>query len=546
MRYVSGAAVAFLLGALSACGGGTPDTAVEQARAPTDQTAAANGQLAMAAKVPSGATPISASLNAGDQVVVSSTVTTQSRGKGTPIPSGLEAIALAGSASIATQGAQQYLVSFTTSPTLAPGIHQGSFTVKFCVKFLKNSSACQAFAQGLDIQVPYTINVAGAPANISGEWNTFQRDAKHTGYVPVTLDTSKFSKIWEWTDPAGGRITAATIADGRVAVSQDKYFAEQSTYVLNKSSGIQLWSHNFGYVFGLNPPAMKDGKLYVATGGHSDTYMWGFDAQTGANLFSTPFSAQWEHYMAPTIADGDVFTAGGYYGGLYSFSASGGGQNWFVPGPQNDMFTPAVNSTDAFYYAYGTLYDINRADGSVRFTITDPYYAWNGYSQISAPILGSSGNNVIAFSGSQFSGTASSSTGGYYARKLLNFDLTQRTISWQSANAYITQPALANATLYAGALTSARLDALGEQDGLVKWSWTATSGDTRTCRNVIATNNLIFVSTDIAVYAIDAASHQTVWSYPVAGDLSMDNGETLVISVGCRESQGKLIAIKLK
>jgi hypothetical protein len=534
------------LSALSACGGGTAEVAVEQDQAPANQAAATTGEPGMAARVPSSATPITASLNPGDQVVLSSTVITQSKGKGTPIPSGLEALALAGSASVASQGPQQYLISFTTSPTLTPGVHQGSFTVKFCVKFFRNSPACQAFAQGLDIQVPYTISVAAAPTNTSGEWNTFQRDAQHTGYVPVTLDTSKFSKIWEWNDPAGGRITAATIADGRVAVSQDRYFAEQSTYVLSKSSGSPLWSHNFGYIAGLNPPAMKDGKLYVATSGHSYTYMWGFDAQTGAQLFSTPFSAQWEHYLAPTIADGDVFTAGGYYGGLYSFSASDGGQKWFAPGPQNDMFTPAVNSTDAYYYAYGTLYDINRADGSVRFAINDPYYTWNGYSQISAPILGSSGNNVIAFSGSQFSGTASSSTGGYYARKLLNFDLAQRTISWQSAGAYITQPALANSTLYAGALSSARLDALGEQDGLVKWSWNATSGDTRTCRNVIVTNNLIFVSTDIAVYAIDVASHQTVWSYPVSGDLSMDNGDTLVISVGCRESQGKLIAIKLK
>jgi hypothetical protein len=547
MRYQNGL-VAFLVVALSACGGGGGDGATEPPQSASPQSArietAGTSAKGVAPAAPVAPKPISANLSAGDQVVVSFTATTNT--KGTAMVSGLDEIALAGSLSVKTQGIREFLISFTTSPTLTAGTYRGFVTVNFCVKFLKGSTGCQSVARGQEVRVPFEIVVGGTPVNIAGEWNTFQRDAKHTGYVPVTLDTSKFSKIWEWTDPAGGRITAPTIADGRVAISQDRYFAEQTTFVLNKLSGTAVWSHNFGYIAGLNPPAMKDGKLYVATSGHSDTYLWGFNAATGEKLFSTPFSAQWEHYLAPTIADGDVFTAGGYHGGIYSFAAADGAQKWFTAGPQNDMFTPAVSATDAYYYAYGYLYAVNRADGSLRFTIPDPYYSWYGYSQISAPILGSSGANVIAFSGSNFSGTASSSTGGYSARKLLNFDLAQRTIAWQSANAYVTQPALLNSTLYAGLLTTPRIDAIGEQDGLVKWSWTATSGDSRTCRNVIATNNLIFVSTDVAVYAIDIASRKAVWSYPVSGDLAMDNGDTLVISVGCRESQGKLVAIKLK
>lgn len=536
MRKASTWVSIFLVGALSACGGGT-DGGVEQPQAQSPQAAAA--VALKPAKVPVWATPVVGNLRAGEQVVLRSTLSTKN--KGVPFVSGLEQIAMAGTTSIVPQGDGGFLISFMTAPALPAGVHQGSFTVSMCQKLVRGSNACQSFARGLTIAVPYAITVTALPAV---EWNTYQRDAAHTGYVPIDLDVSKFMKIWEWTDPTGGRITGATIADGRVAFSQDKYFTEQSTFVLSKYDGTQLWSHNFGSVAGLNPPAMKDGKLYVATSGHWYTFMWGFDARTGENLFSTPFSAQWEHYLAPTIVDGAVLSAGGYYGGLYSFAPSGAMQ-WFAPDPQNDMFTPAVNATDAIYYAYGRLYVVNRADGTRRFTIDDPNYVWNGYSQISAPILGSL-NNVIAYSGSQFSGTASSSTGGFYARPLLNFDLGARTISWKSAASYITQPALANSTLYAGALTSPRVDALGESNGLVKWSWTASSPATRTCRNVIATNNLIFVSTDVAVHAISVATRQSVWSYPVSGELSMDNGETLVISVGCRESQGKLIAIKLK
>ena len=496
--------------------------------------------FAAAARLSNGATPISASLIEGDQVTVNSMVTTSLRG--TPYLSGTSGIALAGSESITQEGSGQYRVSFTTAPTLQAGTHQGNVAFNVCTKPLSNG-LCKSVAKGSPILIPYTLNVAARPAS---PWNTFQGNEKHTGYVPVTLNPANFAKAWEWSNPTGSAITAATIENGKVAFSEDKYFDTQTTYVVNKSNGSLLWSHNFGYIFGLNPPALKDGTLYVAaTGASQDAFLYAFDAQTGAQKFRSAFGAQWEHYLAPTVADGAVLTNGGVYGGLYSFSTTGGAQQWFKPGPQESMLTPAVSSTDAFFYAYGSLYAVNRADGSVRFSITDPLFTLCCYMQITAPVLGTGGTNVIAFSGDQFSGQASSSAGGYYARSLINFNLDQRNISWRTTNTYITQPALVNSTLFAGTLANPSLDAISELDGTVKWSWKPTSGDTRFCRNVVATQNLIFASTDVAVYAIDINTHQTVWSSPYPGDIAVDD-DTLVISVGCHTSTGKVVAFKLR
>jgi outer membrane protein assembly factor BamB len=520
----------FLISALAACGGGEQEEAQEQS-APL---------AAVRPKPPNGATPIVATLTEGDQLAVQSTVTSFLRGKASL--SGLDGIAVAGSESIVALKNHQFRVTFTIAPTLLPGTHQGNVSFNVCAAVRRDGS-CKTLAKGSPILIAYTLTVVAKPAT---PWNTFQGDERHSGYVPVTLSPANFSKAWEWTHPAGSRITAATIENGRVAFSDDKYFAEQVTYVINKTNAAPIWSHNFGYIFGLNPPALKDNVLYVAATGQSqDAFLYAFDALTGTQKFKSPFGAQWEHYLAPTVADGSVLTNGGTYGGVYSFSTTSGAQQWFAAGPQEAMLTPAVTPTDAFYYSYGSLIDVDRATGAVKFSIADPQFVLCCYTQIAAPIVGTGGKNVIALSGDQVSGVSSSSEGGYRARALINFDLDQRNIAWRTTKAYITHPALAHSTLFAGTLDAPSLDAIGESDGAVKWSWTPTSGDTKFCRNVVATKNLIFASTDVALYAIDINTRQQVWSAPYPGDIALD-GDMLVVSVGCKTSTGKLVGFKLR
>jgi len=47
------------------------------------------------------------------------------------------------------------------------------------------------------------------------------------------------------------------------------------------------------------------------------------------------------------------------------------------------------------------------------------------------------------------------------------------------------------------------LDAVSEADGHVEWSWTPPANDSSFHRNIVVTRNLLFVSTDMNVYATD-------------------------------------------
>jgi len=62
----------------------------------------------------------------------------------------------------------------------------------------------------------------------------------------------------------------------------------------------------------------------------------------------------------------------------------------------------------------------------------------------------------------------------------------------------------------------------------------------------VVTNNLVFVSTDANVYAIDLSSHQAVWQYAKPGMLAISGSSILYIATGATLSDGNLVAIKLK
>jgi len=68
-----------------------------------------------------------------------------------------------------------------------------------------------------------------------------------------------------------------------------------------------------------------------------------------------------------------------------------------------------------------------------------------------------------------------------------------------------------------------------EADGTLLWSWAPVGGDARFESEVLLTKNMVFVSTDLAVYGVDTTSHQTVWSYPLSGRLALSQNGVLYI-----------------
>ena len=371
------------------------------------------------------------------------------------------------------------------------------------------------------------VRVVAGTQDASNEWDTYQANARHTGFVPIALDPQQFTLKWQRQIASGLPLNPVAAADGKVFVSLLVYFLNQDTptfYALDARDGETLWSKAYGSIFSVNPPAYSYGNVYIQTGNHaSDTFLHAYDASTGDLVFDTPHEAQWERYYAPTPFDGSVYVDGGYYGGMYGFDAFSGEQHWFLGLPQYDQWTPAVDDTQVYAYLgeYSPgLYVADRTTGALLFTIPDPAFDWNGWSMDLAPVLGDDGEVLAIHDG-----------------RLIRFDLASRSIGWQRVEQFSGQPSLAAGQIYA--VNGGSLDVLDEHTGAPQWSWTPPAGEAIE-GPLVVTRSHVLASTASNVYAIELISHTAVWSYPVAGALALANESLYVAS-----ADGTLTAISL-
>ncbi len=352
-----------------------------------------------------------------------------------------------------------------------------------------------------DFQGELTVTASGDPAEGPGaEWPMYQADARHTGYRPVTIDPAAF--VPRWTSNLG------VTAYWSIAAAEDKVFCLKTPgptlVALDRATGATLWSHEFQSMFYVGPPSYADGSVYVQTSTASDMYVWAFDAGTGALQFHSKGFTQFGVFLAPTIADGRLYTTGGSFDGAYSVDAVTGDNLWMNDRlAQYDRWAAAVDS--AFIYVFMNpsdtrLYAIDRASGALAYTIvdTDPYVL-NPLGS-SSPVLGSPGRAYAVSRG-----------------RLRGYDLVSHAEAWTLNRNFIGQPAFANGVIYSndgGALT-----ALDELTHTVLWSWRPPAGSL--IDGIVVTNSHAFVSNGGTTYAIDLASHEATWSYPAGGILAI-------------------------
>jgi hypothetical protein len=369
-----------------------------------------------------------------------------------------------------------------------------------------------------------TITVRRPIADWSGavEWTTYQGNASHTGYNPVAMDVRVFQELWS-KNVSTAALNPVTAGDGKVFVSTNSYFGIQQAKSLDARTGTELWSHDFGGIASVNPPAFGNGTVYLQTGGQTDSFLWAMDATTGVVRFRSTYGNQWSRYYAPVVIGTSVYIAGGTYGGMYRFITDGT-QRWFATLNQYDQFVPAVKG--GLVYAYTGSYSpkltvADTATGATLYEIADPGFVWDGWSMNSAPALGGA-SNVLATNGG----------------RLLSFNLQARSIGYAIQANFKGQVSVANGVVYVA--NNGQAEARNEADGSLKWLWIPPEG--QVTGPMIATKNMLLVSTAANTYAIDLASGQQVWSYPAGGSLTLSAQGILFIA----QTSGRLSAIAVR
>jgi len=437
-----------------------------------------------------------------------------------------------------------YSLWLTISTNKLAGHYTGNVDISLCANV-----SCSAPQTPPSFSVPYDVRILSAAGAWPGnnlttlvpwagvpDWNMFQGNAAHTGYVPASPDPNDFSTRWQGAtlnNQAGYSGLSQTLT-----TNGGKLFLAYGTklYALNEHDAGTVWSYEFGGLSypSVNPPAVGNGTVFIAAGQQSSTFMYAFNEGTGALVFKSPMSSQWEHYLAPTIGPYGVYTNAGTYGGLYAFNFSG--QPLFFAGlAQQSEWTPAVDDTRVYSYT-GFLAVHDAQTGAVQANIPDPTYQNYVYRINGSAVLGAPGFVFAAAYENAYL------NGGGIGNTLSKFDVNNQTIPWKVTGVFPRTPAYHSGVLYAGNNNPLRLEARAESDGSVIWSWTPPqAGDTGFNSEVLVTDSMIFVATNLATYGIDRATHQTVWSYPFTGRLALSRNGVLYI-----QGDGPLVAINVK
>jgi hypothetical protein len=444
-----------------------------------------------------------------------------------------------------------YTLKLTTSTTVAPNHYVSSVTISLC-----SDVSCSTPQPVPTISVPFDVNVMSASSVWPGnnltplsawtgvpDWSTFQGNSAHTGYVPADVDPNHFTTRWQGptlTFNDGSEYpncVTVTTSNGMlfVAGSTDPNLLATSSalFALKESDGSLVWQHSFGNTIyeAVNAPAVFGDVVYISAGEFNSNALFAFNATDGSLIFQAPMTSGNDHHLAPTLGPGGVYV--NEADGIYGFALTGA--QLFVDSlAQTSEWTPATDATAVYAYT-GKLTVLDPSTGTVLTSIADPTFTNYVYE------IG--GSTVLGAPGSVFAANYANAWVGAKSNTLLNFNVPQKSIRWQLAGSYVSTPAYNAGILYAANDNPLRLEARSEADGSLLWSWPPPqAGDTEFVSEVLLTNTLIFVSTNLAIYGIDMTTHDLVWSYPLPGRLALSPKGILYI-----EASGmKLTAVNLK
>ena len=437
-----------------------------------------------------------------------------------------------------------YTLEFASSSSAPAGQYTGAVRLLLC-----SDLSCATPQSVASVSANYSIQVLGSNPSWPGnnlttltawsgvaDWQTFQGNSAHTGFVPATISPDQLVTRWQQSVVPNVYFNGTVNLDTITTTNGLFYIADGNVLQARRESdGGLVWSYDFsGLQYpSVNPPAVSNGVVYIAAGQQSSTYMYAFDAATGALIFKSPMSSQWENYLAPTIGPDGVYTNAGTYGGIYGFSA-GGNQLFFTGMAQQSAWTPAVDSTTVYAYTGYALTLIDPTTGQIEGTIADPSFTNYIY------VIG--GSVVLGAPHSAFAAAYDNSFVNGVGNNLLHFNTTSMSIDWSVGGDYPETPAYNAGVVYAVNDNPLRLEARLETDGSLLWSWSPpAAGDVAFKSEVLLTNTLVFVSTNLSTYAVDLTTHKAVWSYPVSGNLALSRDGVLYL-----EGADMLTAINAK
>jgi outer membrane protein assembly factor BamB len=422
-----------------------------------------------------------------------------------------------------------YVAALRTSAALPVGTHSTILEVRLCEDA---PTICKKPLPGSPWQVPLTVQVKSSAPNLTelsaveglGNWSTYQGNAAHTGFVAASFDPKVFSRRWKMPSVANSDSAYSSVAvdGGRAFFVRRTANNRWELVAVSEDTGAVAWKVDMGTLTTVNPPAAANGRVYLTSTGHQDTFLWVYEQATGAKVKQLTMSSQWPDYSAPTVSGTDVYTINGSYGGLSKYSDLTGSFSWNGSASPYAGWSPATDGrfTYSFSTPDNTLVAHDAANGKVAYAIGAPY-PYSTYF-VAAPVVLTDTQQAIVVAGN-----------------LMAFDLTTHTRSWILNTPSTGEPAYGNGTIYVCGPNGQTLEARAPATGNLLWSSPVLGTP---CSAIVVTRNLAFVSSAEGTQAVDLATNKVVWTYPQGGKLAISARGVLYIF----SDDGALAAVNLR
>ncbi|WP_306396321.1 PQQ-binding-like beta-propeller repeat protein [Telluria beijingensis] len=421
-----------------------------------------------------------------------------------------------------------FKLATATSNALAAGTYTSNLELRVCED---DARVCRRPVAGSPWIVPLSLKIlspnnltALAPVEGVGAWSTYQGNAAHTGFVAANFDPARFSRRFkvEALGNFAGNYKSAAIDNGRAFFVRRTAGNRAELVAVSEDTGELAWKVDMGTLNQVNPPAAANGRVYLTSTGHGDSFLWVYDQASGQQLRKETLSSQWPSYSAPTLFGTDVYTINGYYGGISRYDDAQGAFKWHGLGVAYEGWSPSTDGR--FVYAYSTpdniLNVLDAADGSLAYSIGERY-PYSTYF-ISRPVVLTDTAQALVGDGN-----------------LAAFDLKTRTRSWIVDGASIGTPAYGNGAIYTLGANGKAFAARSPATGALLWE---VMLDDANYTDIVVTRNLAFVSSENTTQAIDLATRKVAWTYPLGGSMAISARGVLYILT----SSGALAAINLR
>ena len=346
----------------------------------------------------------------------------------------------------------------------------------------------------------------------AGPWPMMGCDAAHTGFYPGTLNGQTLSLAWS-LQVSPQPLNQVSIAEGKVFATPDIYFNETQLSAVDLATGTLAWKKVWPVqACSLNGPAYHSGTVYVQRGNHSsDSQLWALNTTDGSTRWSTPFSAQWEEYLPPTVTDDAVYVNGGTQGGMYGYNRSSGSQLFFTSLDQSDAWTPTIYNSKAYSFVNGKFQQHHLTTGVIEWTL-DLTWNWNGYTMNRAAAIASGAAFVI-----------NNRSGG---NELVCIDLATQAVRWRVQTGFTGTPSVSGSRVYAFD-SAGSVKAYDTTTGTLQQTYTTDIGPAGLYQPII-TNDVLIASSSTSTVIHALTTGTRIQTISAGGITSLSNGYLLL------------------